>query len=168
MRIFGIIGWSGSGKTTVITKLIPEITARGYKVSTIKHTHHAFDVDKPGKDSYSHRLAGATEVLVGSAKKWALIHEKKKDNEEDNINTLVSRMEKVDLVLVEGFKNLNHSKMEIFRKDLKKPTLFDNDNSIVALISNSEIPEAGIPRFTPSDIKGIADFIVNHLSLIHI
>ena len=123
MRIFGIIGWSGSGKTTVITKLIPEITARGYKVSTIKHTHHAFDVDKPGKDSYSHRLAGATEVLVGSAKKWALIHEKKKDNEEDNINTLVSRMEKVDLVLVEGFKNLNHSKMEIFRKDLKKPTL---------------------------------------------
>jgi|TARA_B100001750_G_scaffold216179_1_gene200655 molybdopterin-guanine dinucleotide biosynthesis protein B len=165
MRIFGIIGWSGSGKTTVITKLIPEITARGYKVSTIKHTHHAFDVDKPGKDSYSHRLAGATEVLVGSAKKWALIHEKKKDNEEDNINTLVSRMEKVDLVLVEGFKNLNHSKMEIFRKDLKKPTLFDNDNSIVALISNSEIPEAGIPRFTPSDIKGIADFIVNHCAL---
>ena len=165
MRIFGIIGWSGSGKTTVITKLIPEITARGYKVSTIKHTHHAFDVDKPGKDSYSHRLAGATEVLVGSAKKWALIHEMKKDNEEDNINTLVSRMEKVDLVLVEGFKNLNHSKMEIFRKDLKKPTLFDNDNSIVALISNSEIPEAGIPRFTPSDIKGIADFIVNHCAL---
>ena len=165
MRIFGIIGWSGSGKTTVITKLIPEITARGYKVSTIKHTHHAFDVDKPGKDSYSHRLAGATEVLVGSAKKWALIHEKKKDNEEDNINTLVSRMEKVDLVLVEGFKNRNHSKMEIFRKDLKKPTLFDNDNSIVALISNSEIPEAGIPRFTPSDIKGIADFIVNHCAL---
>ncbi len=165
MRIFGIIGWSGSGKTTVITKLIPEITARGYKVSTIKHTHHAFDVDKPGKDSYSHRLAGATEVLVGSAKKWALIHEKKKDNEEDNINTLVSRMEKVDLVLVEGFKNLNHSKMEIFRKDLKKPTLFDNDNSIVALISNSEIPEAGIPRFAPSDIKGIADFIVNHCAL---
>ena len=165
MRIFGIIGWSGSGKTTVITKLIPEITARGYKVSTIKHNHHAFDVDKPGKDSYSHRLAGATEVLVGSAKKWALIHEKKKDNEEDNINTLVSRMEKVDLVLVEGFKNLNHSKMEIFRKDLKKPTLFDNDNSIVALISNSEIPEAGIPRFTPSDIKGIADFIVNHCAL---
>ena len=165
MRIFGIIGRSGSGKTTVITKLIPEITARGYKVSTIKHTHHAFDVDKPGKDSYSHRLAGATEVLVGSAKKWALIHEKKKDNEEDNINTLVSRMEKVDLVLVEGFKNLNHSKMEIFRKDLKKPTLFDNDNSIVALISNSEIPEAGIPRFTPSDIKGIADFIVNHCAL---
>ena len=165
MRIFGIIGWSGSGKTTVITKLIPEITARGYKVSTIKHTHHAFDVDKPGKDSYSHRLAGATEVLVGSAKKWALIHEKKKDNEEDNINTLVSRMEKVDLVLVEGFKNLNHSKMEIFRKDLKKPTLFDNDNSIVALISNSEIPEAGIPRFTPSDIKRISDFIVNHCAL---
>jgi len=167
MRAFGIAGWSGSGKTTVVTKLIPEMINRGYRVSTIKHTHHSFDIDKPGKDSYSHRLAGATEVLVGSSeRKWALIHEDKTSSKEVvSIDNLISRMEKVDLVLVEGFKNLNHSKIEIFRKDLKKPTLFNNDNSIVAIISDCEIPEVNIPKFDPSDIKGIADFIVNQCGL---
>ena len=108
MKVFGIAGWSGSGKTTLITKLIPEIINRGRKVSTIKHTHHSFDIDKPGKDSHSHRLAGATEVLVGSSQKWALIHEDRENKKEADIDTLISRMEEVDLVLVEGFKNLNH------------------------------------------------------------
>ena len=165
MKVFGIAGWSGSGKTTLITKLIPEIINRGRKVSTIKHTHHSFDIDKPGKDSHSHRLAGATEVLVGSSQKWALIHEDKENKKEADIDTLISRMEEVDLVLVEGFKNLNHTKIEIFRNVLKKPTLFNNDNSIVAIVSDCEMPEADIPKLDFSDIKGIADFIINRCGL---
>ncbi|MBV31290.1 MAG: molybdopterin-guanine dinucleotide biosynthesis protein B [Rickettsiales bacterium] len=165
MKVFGIAGWSGSGKTTLITKLIPEIINRGRKVSTIKHTHHSFDIDKPGKDSHSHRLAGATEVLVGSSQKWALIHEDRENKKEADIDTLISRMEEVDLVLVEGFKNLNHTKIEIFRNALKKPTLFNNDNSIVAIVSDCEMPEADIPKLDSSDIKGIADFIINRCGL---
>ena len=165
MKVFGIAGWSGSGKTTLITKLIPEIINRGRKVSTIKHTHHSFDIDKPGKDSHSHRLAGATEVLVGSSQKWALIHEDRENKKEADIDTLISRMEEVDLVLVEGFKNLNHTKIEIFRNTLKKPTLFNNDNSIVAIVSDCEMPEADIPKLDFSDIKGIADFIINRCGL---
>ena len=165
MKVFGIAGWSGSGKTTLITKLIPEIINRGRKVSTIKHTHHSFDIDKPGKDSHSHRLAGATEVLVGSSQKWALIHEDRENKIEADIDTLISRMEEVDLVLVEGFKNLNHTKIEIFRNVLKKPTLFNNDNSIVAIVSDCEMPEADIPKLDFSDIKGIADFIINRCGL---
>ena len=165
MKVFGIAGWSGSGKTTLITKLIPEIINRGRKVSTIKHTHHSFDIDKPGKDSHSHRLAGATEVLVGSSQKWALIHEDRENKKEAGIDTLMSRMEEVDLVLVEGFKNLNHTKIEIFRNTLKKPTLFNNDNSIVAIVSDCEMPEADIPKLDFSDIKGIADFIINRCGL---
>ena len=165
MKVFGIAGWSGSGKTTLITKLIPEIINRGRKVSTIKHTHHSFDIDKPGKDSHSHRLAGATEVLVGSSQKWALIHEDRENKKEADIDTLISRMEEVDLVLVEGFKNLNHTKIEIFRNVLKKPTLFNNDNSIVAIVSDCEMPEADIPKLDFSDIKGIADFIINRCGL---
>ena len=165
MKVFGIAGWSGSGKTTLITKLIPEIINRGRKVSTIKHTHHSFDIDKPGKDSHSHRLAGATEVLVGSSQKWALIHEDRENKKEAGIDTLMSRMEEVDLVLVEGFKNLNHTKIEIFRNALKKPTLFNNDNSIVAIVSDCEMPEAAIPKLDFSDIKGIADFIINRCGL---
>ena len=165
MKVFGIAGWSGSGKTTLITKLIPEIINRGRKVSTIKHTHHSFDIDKPGKDSHSHRLAGATEVLVGSSQKWALIHEDRENKKEADIDTLISRMEEVDLVLVEGFKNLNHTKIEIFRNALKKPTLFNNDNSIVAIVSDCKLPEADIPKLDFSDIKGIADFIINRCGL---
>ncbi|MED5339219.1 MAG: molybdopterin-guanine dinucleotide biosynthesis protein B [Pseudomonadota bacterium] len=165
MKVFGIAGWSGSGKTTLITKLIPEIINRGRKVSTIKHTHHSFDIDKPGKDSHSHRRAGATDVLVGSSQKWALIHEDRENKKEADIDTLISRMEEVDLVLVEGFKNLNHTKIEIFRNTLKKPTLFNNDNSIVAIVSDCEMPEADIPKFDFSDIKGIADFIINRCGL---
>ena len=165
MKVFGLAGWSGSGKTTVMVNLLPELIQRGFSVSTVKHAHHKFDIDKPGKDSHSHRLAGATEVLVGSSQKWALIHEDRENKKEADIDTLISRMEEVDLVLVEGFKNLNHTKIEIFRNALKKPTLFNNDNSIVAIVSDCEMPEADIPKLDFSDIKGIADFIINRCGL---
>jgi len=114
MKIFGLAGWSGSGKTTLVSRLIPLLTARGLSVSTIKHAHHGFDVDKPGKDSYVHRKAGATEVLVTSAHRWALMHENR-GRPEPSMDELIGYMTPVDLLLVEGFKAYPHEKLEIYR-----------------------------------------------------
>ena len=116
MKVFGITGWSGSGKTTLMKALIPNLTARGLRVSTIKHAHHRFDVDKPGKDSYEHRAAGATEVMIGSANRWALMHELR-DEPEPRLDDLIARMTPVDLLLVEGFKTEAHIKMEVYRAE---------------------------------------------------
>src|SRR4030081_1217775 len=107
MRIIGLAGWSGSGKTTILTRAIPRLVARGLTVSTLKHAHHAFDVDQPGKDSHSHRMAGATEVLVGSANRWALVHELR-DDPEPALGALLGKLGPVDLVLVEGYKRAPH------------------------------------------------------------
>ena len=107
MRILGVTGWSGAGKTTLLVKLIPVLTGRGLRVSTVKHAHHSFDVDKPGKDSYRHRAAGATEVLISSAARWALMHENRENNE-PGLEQILARMTPVDLVLVEGFKGEGH------------------------------------------------------------
>src|SRR5438105_10444300 len=111
MRIIGLAGWSGSGKTTLLTKAIPRILARGLKVSTLKHAHHAFDIDQPGKDSHSHRLAGATEVLIGASSRWALVHELRAETE-PMLRDLLARLSPVDLVLVEGYKREHHPKLE--------------------------------------------------------
>ena len=109
MKIFGLVGWSGSGKTTLVAKLLPELIGRGFRVSTMKHTHHNFDIDKKGKDSYEHRMAGATEVLITGAKRWAILHENR-DDPEPSIDDLLARMENVDLLLIEGFKAHSHEK----------------------------------------------------------
>src|SRR5260370_34393929 len=122
MKIFGFAGWSGSGKTTLMTALIPELVARGLTVSTIKHAHHAFDVDQPGKDSWRHREAGATEVLVASERRWALMHELR-DAPEPSLDALVARISPVDLLLVEGFKRHPHPKLEVYRAALGKPLI---------------------------------------------
>ena len=114
MRIIGLAGWSGSGKTTLLTKVIPRIVARGVKVSTVKHAHHSFDMDRPGKDSHSHRMAGATEVLVGSANRWAVVHELRGEAE-PTLPALLRKASPVDLVLVEGYKGESHPKLEVYR-----------------------------------------------------
>ena len=118
MKIFGLAGWSGSGKTTLVKRLLPELILRGYSVSTVKHAHHNFDIDKPGKDSYEHRRAGATEVMVGSANRWALMHENC-SGLEPSLEELVARMSSVDILLVEGFKRERHAKLEIHRPSVR-------------------------------------------------
>src|SRR5260370_1687565 len=122
MRMIGLAGWSGSGKTTLLAKVIPRIVARGLEVSTLKHAHHGFDVDQPGKDSHTHRMVGATEVLVGSAKRWALVHELRAEAE-PTLAVFVARLSPVELVLVEGYKRQPHPKLENYRAALRDAPL---------------------------------------------
>lgn len=165
MQVFGLAGWSGSGKTTLMTRLIPALLQRGVTVSTLKHAHHAFDIDQPGKDSYRHREAGATEVMVSSERRWALMHELRGDAEPP-LEELLQHMSPVDLVIVEGFKRAALPKLEIHRPSLGKPLLAPDDDNIVAIAS--DLPVAGLgtlPRFALDDAGAIADFILDHLHI---
>jgi molybdopterin-guanine dinucleotide biosynthesis protein B len=159
MRIIGLAGWSGSGKTTLRAKLIPVLNARGLKVSTIKHAHHNFDLDKPGKDSYVHREAGATEVFISSARRWAQLHELA-DEEELHLRDIIGRMSPVDLVIVEGFKRETHPKIEIYRAAVGKPLLQPDDDWIVAIASDAPVPQAKVPVLDLDDIETIADALL--------
>ena len=142
MRIFGLTGWSGSGKTTLMTAVIPELIACGITVSTVKHAHHAFDLDQPGKDSWRHREAGAREVMIVSGCRWALQHELRGDAEPP-LDELVARMMPVDLLLVEGFKFHPHPKIEIYRPSLGKPARYPDDPFVVAVASDEAL--SGLP-----------------------
>jgi molybdopterin-guanine dinucleotide biosynthesis protein B len=166
MRIIGLAGWSGSGKTTLLAKVIPRIVARGLKVSTLKHAHHAFDVDQPGKDSHTHRMAGATEVLVSSANRWALVHELRGDAEL-TLAALLDRLSRVDLVLVEGYKREPHPKLEVHRPSLGKPLIHLDDPGIVAVASDEPLPAARVPVIDLDDVEGIAEFLMRHAAPIH-
>ena len=159
MRIFGIVGWSGSGKTTLLVRLIPELTRRGVRVSTVKHAHHAFDVDKPGKDSWEHRQAGATEVMVSSAARWALMHEHR-GAPEATLEQLIERMSPVDLVLVEGFKRHRHRKLEVHRASVGKPLIAPEDPDIVAVASDAGLAGLSVPLLDLGDPPAIAEFIL--------
>ena len=159
MRIIGLAGWSGSGKTTRITKLIPCLIARGVKVSTLKHAHHGFDLDQPGKDSFFHRTAGATEVIISSAKRWAILHELRDETEWD-LGGLVAKMSPVDLVLVEGFKRDNFPKLEIHRAANGKPLIHPEDPHVVAIASDVALPQAKIPVIDLNDTEAIADLLL--------
>jgi molybdopterin-guanine dinucleotide biosynthesis protein B len=161
MRIIGLAGWSGSGKTTLVTKLIPRLTARGLTVSTLKHAHHAFDVDQPGKDSHRHRMAGATEVLVSSASRWALVHELRGEPE-PRLPELLRKLAPVDLVLIEGFKRERHPKLEVYRAVLGKPLIHPDDPAIVAIASDEPLPQARIPVLDLDDVERIADSVIRH------
>ncbi len=161
MRVIGISGWSGAGKTTLIKRLIPELTARGLKVSTVKHAHHKFDVDHPGKDSHEHRTAGATEVLVISDTRWALMHELR-GNETPSLQYVLKLLAPVDLVLVEGFKEKERTKIEVHRSDNGKPFLFPEIDNICAVISDIPVPQASIPVINREDIAAVADAILTH------
>lgn len=161
MRIFGLAGWSGSGKTTLMTALIPELVARGITVSTVKHAHHEFDVDRPGKDSWRHRAAGAREVMVSSARRWALMHELR-GRPEPGLDALIERMSPVDLLLIEGFKHHAHPKLEVYRRALAKPPLHPDDPDIVAIASDEILADAPLPCLPLGDPGAIADFILVH------
>src|SRR5688572_33263333 len=130
MRVIGLAGWSGAGKTTLLARLLPRLIGRGLKVSTVKHAHHSFDMDMPGKDSHTHRLAGATEVLISSARRWALMHELR-DEPEPLLRDLLPRLSRVDLVIVEGYKTQSHPKLEVHRAEVGKPLLHPNDPNVV-------------------------------------
>jgi len=165
MKVFGLAGWSGSGKTTLMTRLLPALLARGVSVSTVKHAHHAFDVDQPGKDSYRHREAGATEVMISSERRWALMHELRGDAEPP-LAELLCHMSPVDLVIVEGFKRAAIPKIEVYRAVVGKKLLATEDSDIVAVAS--DLPVAGLgalPRFALDDVGEIADFIIAHLHI---
>ena len=161
MRIIGLAGWSGSGKTTLIKKLIPCLIARGLSVSTLKHAHHGFDLDQPGKDSFFHRAAGATEVIISSAKRWAILHELREQPEWDMAG-LVGKMSPVDLVLVEGFKRDAFPKLEIHRQANGKPLIHPEDPHIVAIASDIALPQAKVPVVDLDDIEAIADLLLKH------
>ena len=158
-RVFGITGWKNSGKTTLTVRLVTELTARGYSISTIKHAHHAFDIDKPGADSYRHREAGAGEVAVVSGVRWALMHEMRGEKEPP-IEEILDRLGPCDLVLVEGYKRESHPKIEARRKGTKDDQpLAPNDPAIIAIASDHEVRGETLPVFDIDDITRIADFV---------
>ncbi len=161
MRAIGLAGWSGAGKTTLIVRLIPELNRRGFSVSTIKHAHHGFDVDQPGKDSYEHRAAGAHEVLVASANRLALMRELRGASE-PSLADLLRLLEPVDLVLIEGFKRDPFPKIEVYRAANGKPPLHPADQNIVALVSDCVAPSAHLPHASIDDIAAAADLVLAH------
>ena len=158
MKVIGIAGWSGAGKTTLLTRVIPRLTAWGLGVSTIKHAHHAFDVDQPGKDSHTHRMAGATEVLISSANRFALMHELR-GVPEFGLGALLAKLSAVDLVLVEGFKREAHPKLEVYRASVGKPLLAPDDPNVVAIASDG--PVAARVQVVPlDDVDAVAEILV--------
>lgn len=161
MKVFGIAGWSGSGKTTLIERLIPRLTARGLRVSVIKHAHHGFDIDRPGKDSYRHRAAGASEVLLTGAERWALLHEAR-DEPEATLSQYLAHFSPCDLVLVEGFKHEPIPKLEVHRPAHGKPPLWPENPQVVAVAS--DVPLATpLPQLALDDAEAIAAFILEYL-----
>jgi molybdopterin-guanine dinucleotide biosynthesis protein B len=165
MKIFGLAGWSGSGKTTLVTRLLPRLIESGITVSTMKHAHHTFDIDKPGKDSYEHRMAGATEVLITAANRWALMHENRGAGAPP-LESLIARMAPVDLLLVEGFKAESYDKIEVHRPSLGKPLLADKNPSIVAVATDA--PDGlttRLPVLALDNADAIAGFIIDRCAL---
>ncbi|HEY2684722.1 MAG TPA: molybdopterin-guanine dinucleotide biosynthesis protein B [Steroidobacteraceae bacterium] len=157
-RVLGITGWSGSGKTTLITKLIPALAARGLRIATLKHAHHSFDVDQPGKDSYVHRQAGASEVIVSSARRWVQMHEVGAGREA-SLRELLERVSPCDLVLIEGFKSQRHPKLEVYRAANNQKPLHPEDDRIVAIASDSPFPDASVPQVDLNDIAAVAELV---------
>ena len=163
-NVIGITGWSGSGKTSLVIRLIPEFRARGFRVATIKHAHHAFDIDSPGKDSYQHRVAGAAEVVVSSSKRWAIMHENR-DDAEPALDELLVRMSTADIVLVEGFKNDAHAKIEVHRPSTGADLICTENESIIAIAADAAISGLRIPVLDLNDTPSIADFIAKQCGL---
>ncbi len=163
MKIYGVTGWKNNGKTTLVERLVSEITARGFSVSTIKHAHHAFDVDHKGRDSYRHRVAGAREVLVGSGARWALIHELR-DEPEPSLDQLLARLSPCDLVLIEGYKRDSHPKVEAHRTAAGQSLIAETDPTIRLIATDTPL-DTDRPQLHLDDISGISGFILNDLGL---
>lgn len=163
MKIYGVIGWKNSGKTTLIERLVADIVSRGFSVSTIKHAHHTFDVDQSGKDSYRHRVAGASEVLLTSSKRFALMHEIR-DFKEPLLASLLIKLAPVDVVLVEGYKSDNHPKIEAHRRETGKPLIATKDKTVRAIATNAKL-DFDLPVFGLDDTQEITEFILAELGL---
>jgi molybdopterin-guanine dinucleotide biosynthesis protein B len=163
MKIFGVTGWKNSGKTGLMERLITEFTARGLTVSSIKHAHHSFDIDHPGRDSYRHRDAGARQVLLASRNRWALMHELRVENE-PSLGDLLEQLSPVDLVLIEGYKRDRHPKIEAHRKETGQPLIAPEDETIVAVASDTSV-SVDRPVLDLNDTASIANFIAQYLEL---
>jgi len=164
VRLYGIVGWKNAGKTGLMERLVAEICGRGFSVSTVKHAHHVFDVDQPGKDSYRHRTAGATEVLLASRKRYALMHELRAEDE-PALDTLLAKLAPVDLVLIEGYKRDAHPKIEAFRAETKNPLIATDDPTVKAIASDTPL-DMDRPVFDLNDTVAIADFILSEVGLV--
>lgn len=169
MKIFGITGWKNSGKTTLVTQLVAALCERGFRVSTIKHAHHNCDIDQPGRDSFKHREAGASEVLLASGKRWALMHELREEAEPE-LDDLLPRLSPVDIVIIEGFKLAKHPKIQVIRTGNNRDALPDNVENLVAIATDDENLQPGDygcqgPRLNMNDLKAITDFVIQTTGL---
>jgi len=164
MKVFGVTGWKNSGKTGLVERLVQDLTARGYAVSTVKHAHHSFDLDQPGRDSYRHRAAGAQEVVLGSYNRWAILHELRGEAE-PTLDTLLAKMAPVDIVIVEGFKAEPIDKIECFRAAPGHDVIYPNDSRVLAIASDTALPDADRPVFDLSDTAAITDFVIERSGL---
>lgn len=164
MRIFGVTGWKNAGKTGLVERLVAEIAGRGFTVSTVKHAHHEADIDRPGSDSHRHRMAGATEVMLASASRWALMHELR-GRDEPPLELLLEKLAPVDLVLVEGYKRDRHPKIEAWRAEAGHALIAPGDPTIRAVASDRVLPDLPVPRFALDDTAAIAAFILREVGL---
>ncbi len=159
MKIIGIAGYKNSGKTTLVTDLIREFTERGLRIATIKHAHHEFDIDHEGKDSFLHRAAGARQVIVGSARRWAQITELA-DGDEPSLRDHLARLDAPDIVLIEGYKHGDHPKLEVRRAALEHPPLAGPDTHVIGIVADIDLPDETLPVLRRDEIQGIADFVM--------
>lgn len=164
MKVIGVAGFKNAGKTTLVERLVTELTGRGYRISTVKHAHHSFDIDHEGRDSFRHRKAGATEVAVVSRHRWAIIHELR-DGSDLALDEVLAKLAPCDLVIVEGYKRDTHDKIEVRNLDLNHPKLAGDDPTVVAIAANGPIADAPVPVFGRDDVVALADFIVTHTGL---
>ena len=164
MKVFGVVGWKNNGKTTLVERLVAHLTAGGYRVSTVKHAHHEVDLDQPGKDTWRHREAGAREVVLATARRWAVIHELRGEAE-PALDELLAWMTPVDLVVVEGFKRFPHPKLEVHRRERGTPLLARDDPSVVAVATDEPVQGLHVPQFGLDDVAGIARFVLDRLKI---
>ena len=163
-KVIGVAGFKNAGKTTLVEKLVAELTRRGYRVSTVKHAHHSFDIDHEGRDSFRHRKAGASEVAVVSRHRWAIIHECREEAE-PTLQEILAKLGPCDLVIVEGYKRDTHDKIEVRNIDLTHPTLAGDDPTVVAIAANGAISDAPVPVFGRDEVTALASFIETHMEL---
>ena len=163
-RVIGVAGFKNAGKTTLVEKLVSELTRRGHRISTVKHAHHSFDIDHEGRDSFRHRKAGASEVAVVSRHRWAIIHEAREEAE-PSLEEILGKLAPCDLVIVEGYKRDSHDKIEVRNLDLSHPELAGDDPTVVAIAANGGIAAAPVPVFDRDDVTALAGFIETHMRL---
>jgi molybdopterin-guanine dinucleotide biosynthesis protein B len=163
-KVIGVAGFKNAGKTTLVERLVTELTSRGWRISTVKHAHHSFDIDHEGRDSFRHRKAGATEVAVVSRHRWAIIHEMREE-EEPPLDDILAKLAPCDLVIVEGYKRDTHDKIEVRNVNLDHPKLAGEDSTVVAIAANGTIADCPVPSFDRDDVSNLASFIERHMGL---